>query len=494
MSQSRLADTSGVTPAVLGTCVAGWLACTAWLRPLAVPDEARYTDIARWMAQQGDWLVPRLNGLPFLHKPPLYFWLEAAAIRIFGAHLLVDRWVSIAAGTVICGCVYWLLRSFADTRQATWSVAVLALSPLFFAGAQFANLDMLVAALITVTLTLAVLAARSEKRARGYWIGAYAAAGFAVLAKGLIGIVLPGAIYVLWALWSGRRDWILKAISIPGLILLVLIVLPWFLMVESKIPGFIRYFVVYHHFRRFTEAGFNNQVGVWFYPALLLLAALPYLLPLYEQRRRPRATKPDLQSLQRLAIAWFAVVLIFFSLPKSKLAGYIFPILPAFAILVGPYVAASRWRNLSLASGACLCIAILGATIALHKPGPEVAVAAVRAEIAEEDSVAFLDRYYFEAALRLNRRKPIYVIGDWSRKSTEMSDGIHRQLTEGGEFDPRARAVLIDLKAVESFKRKDHTLWLVLPTDQRAPFLRDGFVTAVDRYGYAVLRSIWQGP
>src|SRR4029078_4884606 len=130
-------------PALILTSVAAWLACTAWMRPLSVPDGVVYPDVARGMARHGDWLVPRIDGLPFLHKPPLYFWLEAAAIRVSGEHLLVDRWVSIAAGVLICGCVYWLLRRFADGRQALWSVAVLAVCPLFFGGSQFANMDML---------------------------------------------------------------------------------------------------------------------------------------------------------------------------------------------------------------------------------------------------------------------------------------------------------------------------------------------------------------
>src|SRR6476660_7634813 len=61
-----------------------WLAALAWLRPLASPDETRYTDIPRWMVRSGDWLVPRIDGLPFVHKPPLYFWIEAAFIKALG--------------------------------------------------------------------------------------------------------------------------------------------------------------------------------------------------------------------------------------------------------------------------------------------------------------------------------------------------------------------------------------------------------------------------
>lgn len=484
------------TPGWLLAGVAVWIACTAWIRPLEVPDEARYADVARWMAQHDDWLIPRINGLPFLHKPPLYFWLEAAAIRAFGQHLLVDRWVSIAAGVLLCGCVYWLVLSFTDRRQALWSVAALALSPLFFAGSQFADMNMLVGALIALSLTFALLAARIDTPAPLYWVGAYAAAGLALLAKGLIGIVLPGAIYVAWAAWSGRKDWIVKAVSVPGLIVLTLIALPWFLMVEAEIPGFLRYFVVYHHFQRYFETGFNNQVGAWFYPALLLLAVLPFLLPLYERRRELRAQDAAGQELQRLGIVWFLVVLLFFSVPKSKLAGYIFPIFPAFAILVGAQLAASKWRNFSAASGVFLCIALLiGVVVARHKAGPEAVIEAVRAEITPADDIAFLNRYYFEAALSLNRDRPYYVAWDWSKKSTELPDNVHRQLTEGGEFDPRARAVLIDRRDLATLAHRDVRLWLLAPSTERsAASLHESFELVAERNGYAVLRAIPAGP
>src|SRR5262249_56289855 len=90
-----------------------WLAALAWVRHLALPDEGRYTDIARWMAGSGDWLIPRMNGLPFIQKPPLYFWLEAAAIGTVGASPFTARFVSLASTVLICISSFWLLRHFA---------------------------------------------------------------------------------------------------------------------------------------------------------------------------------------------------------------------------------------------------------------------------------------------------------------------------------------------------------------------------------------------
>src|SRR5262245_37252433 len=133
-----------------------WLASLAWVRPLTLPDEGRYTDIARWMAGSGDWLIPRMNGLPFIQKPPLYFWLEAAAVGSVGASSFAARLVSLASGVLICASVFWLVRQFVDEHAARWSLAALAFNPLLFGGAQYANFDLLIAGLVTAALAFAV--------------------------------------------------------------------------------------------------------------------------------------------------------------------------------------------------------------------------------------------------------------------------------------------------------------------------------------------------
>jgi len=127
------------SPRGLAVAAAAWLICFAWARPLAVPDEGRYTDIARWMVLTGDWVIPRLNGLPFIQKPPLYFWLEAIGLSLAGTSLLVARWVSIAAGLVTAYAVYRFTGSRFGESAARWSLIVLLTSLFFFGAAQFAS-------------------------------------------------------------------------------------------------------------------------------------------------------------------------------------------------------------------------------------------------------------------------------------------------------------------------------------------------------------------
>lgn len=439
--------------------VATWLALLAWTRPLALPDEGRHADIARWMAESGDWLVPRIDGLPFLHKPPLYFWLEAATIKVLGITPFVGRIVPLVSGVAICACVFALVRRFHDDRAALWSVAILIFSPLLYGGSQFANLDMLVAALITATLTFAALAVHAPG-SRWLWLAAYVAAAFGVLAKGLIAVALPGLVFFIWALASRRPDWLLRATSPMGLAAFLIIVLPWFIAVEQQFPGFAWHFFGYHHFDRYLHAGFNNPRGPWFYPVVVLVGLLPWTIGPLLHWRRALAMPTEHPSVKLLAVIWFVVVLVFFSVPRSKLIGYVFPLLPAFAIIVGPWFATHRHRLATAAVGATLCVGALLVAAHVAPTGPIGIAAKYKTSIAPDDHVVFLEGYMFDVAVTLDRRKAIYVTGDWSRRSVELPDDTRRQFTEGREFDPKAGSVLISREALHPLLMQSKPVWI----------------------------------
>lgn len=78
-----------------------WLFVLSWIRPLSVPDEGRYGDISRTMFESGDWLTPRIDGLPFMHKPPLLHWLSSMFMELFGVHVWVLRLVPVLAATLM---------------------------------------------------------------------------------------------------------------------------------------------------------------------------------------------------------------------------------------------------------------------------------------------------------------------------------------------------------------------------------------------------------
>jgi hypothetical protein len=331
---------------------------------------------------------------------------------------------------------------------------------LFYGGAQFANLDMLVAALITVTIVLGFVALTSPAPPRPIWYAAYVSAGLAVLAKGLIGVLIPGLVLVAWAFACRRPSLITKAISPAGALLFAIIVAPWFVAVETRYPGFVRYFIGYHHIERFLESGFNNRQGVWFYPAVLVGAMLPWTVaPLINWRTAMIARAPEL-SLHTLAAVWFVVVLVFFSIPPSKLVGYIFPLLPAFAIFVGPWFAAYRYRRATAVIGALLCVSAVPIAAFVKSNGPVGLAKAFKTRIAAADDVVFLNKYFFDAAIVLDRRTPIYLKDDWSKRADQLPDNIHRQFTEGREFEAASGRVLIGKEQLKELLMHPQPVWI----------------------------------
>jgi hypothetical protein len=156
------------------------------------------------------------------------------------------------------------------------------------------------------------------------------------------------------------------------------------------------------------------------------------------------------------------VVVLFFSVPASKVVGYVFPALPAFAILVGPWMAGRTERLVTLGIGASLCVAGVVAAVVLQPEGTAVTVGQIRRQMAPEDKVVFYKDYFFDAALTVDRTTPIYVFGDWSRRSLEMKDSVPRQLTEGREFDPPSGHVLIGPTEFSALSREPGALWVVL--------------------------------
>jgi len=468
-----------------------WLLAFAWIRPFTVPDEGRYTDIARWIVLTGDWLIPRLNGLPFIQKPPLYFWLEAIGIEVAGTSLLVARWVSLAAALATVYAVYRFVRARFDENAARWAAIVLLTSPYFFAVAQFASLDMLVSACITCTILLAVTAAEAPAdRALRLWLAAYAAAALGVLAKGLIGIVIPALVFILWSITTRQPRLILAALKLRGLLVLAVIAVPWFVLVEQHVPGFLRYFFIHNHFERYAEGGFNNPRGVWYYFVLVLGGMLPWTLALFPATRAALARTGPAQRVAVLGLLWSIAVVVFFTIPSSKLPGYVLPAAPALAIVLGPWCATWKHRQWFTLLSLVLCIAMV--PLALRSSGldPGRLASALRPQIAAADRVVFWTRYFYSVPVILERTRAVEVVDAWAAPSAQLPDSWRRELAAGREFEPaRAPGVLITpAEFAASLATNPARIWVwAHREDARAPQLA-GFEVALTRGEYVVLR------
>jgi 4-amino-4-deoxy-L-arabinose transferase-like glycosyltransferase len=316
--------------------IAFWLGIAASIRQLTVPDEGRYADITRWMVESGDWLTPRIDGVPFFHKPPLLHWLGGGLMEVFGVHIWVMRLVPVFAGMVMLISIFWFVSRHAEAKisqtLARSSVLVLATSLLFYGSSQYINHDLLVAAWMSLTVfAFADFALKGEKKS--LFLG-YFAAALALLSKGLIGILIPGMILLPWLLVSGHWRRIPALLNPLGIILFLAIVSPWLYLAQQKYPNFLHYFFVEQQFDRFGGKQFNNKQPWFFYLACLAISFLPWLLLVGTQYSWKTAKTLLNKSVFGLLVWWAISVTIFFSIPPSKLAGYILPVVPPLAIYI----------------------------------------------------------------------------------------------------------------------------------------------------------------
>jgi 4-amino-4-deoxy-L-arabinose transferase-like glycosyltransferase len=447
-----------------------WLSFSAGLRPLTQPDEGRYIGVAWEMLQSGRWAVPTLDGLPFFHKPVLFYWITAAALKLFGANPWAGRMASLVGALLALVPLYFFTRRWCGERLARLSTLVLATQPFFFVGAQFANLDMLVAGCIGATVLLgadAVLRAERGLPHRAVLCGAYAMAALGILAKGLIGGVLPVGVLLAWVLVERRPRALLTLLSASGLLVFLLVGVPWFALMQLRFPDFFHYFFIHHHFQRYASSGFNNEFGAWFYPPVVLLLTLPWSLWLFGAlRRRPVAEAAPGPRVGSLMVCWLLAVLVFFSVPRSKLVGYVLPLLPPLAWLLASALQRLSARAIRAwaAAAMLLCLGAVAAAVAFDKRNSEPLAAVLRAQRQAEEPVIYIGHYPYDLALRAGLKKPPPVLEDWALARRENRDNWRQELFEAGDFDPAAAAVqLIDREAAVARLCAAPVGWLVAP-------------------------------
>ena len=361
-------------------------------RALWSPDEGRYAEIPREMVATGDWVTPRLNGVKYFEKPPLFYWIEAGALRLFGPEEWAVRLAPAFFALLGVLAVYIAGRRLFGRRAGLWAGVVLATIPLWFGLGEAVTLDMAVSAFLTVTLLAFLLASRAaDPRERRLWIWVfYGAAALATLTKGLIGIVIPGMVLVPWMLatrdWRDWRDWRLVrlALSPAGIGLFLLIAVPWHLLVAWTNPEFAWFYFIHEHFLRYTTKVHKRYEPIWFFLPILLAGMLPWTVFLPRAIRDAWRARQDTEERRTVLflLLWAGLVFGFFSLSDSKLVPYILPVLPPLALLLGRDLARA-WETGGAAGKRgltylCLLLGagILGAAFLLLPHLPKAAKAA----------------------------------------------------------------------------------------------------------------------
>jgi 4-amino-4-deoxy-L-arabinose transferase-like glycosyltransferase len=472
-----------------------WLAAIAWLRPLMLPDEGRYVGAAWEMIYSGDWLTPTLDGLPFFHKPPLFYWITAAAMSLGGVNEWAGRAAPLLGAWLAVMSLLALARRWVDGRQAWLTAVVLLVQPLFYIGAQYANLDMLVAGCITATIAALAHAALNMAQSLPYrrtLALAYGLAALGVLAKGLIGIVLPGLVITVWLLLLRRwRDW-LRLLWLPGMVLFLLVAAPWFLAMQARFPDFLNYFFVVQHFKRFSLAGFNNVQPFWFYPVVLLVFSAPGLAWLYRSVRWGRLSDPAQGPIRLLMWVWMLCVVVFFSLPKSKIVGYVLPAVPPLAYLMAdglrslgePSSRQTRWWWFSVGVSALVSVVAVIAISLVPQRSTRLLSEALRSQRQAGDSVMMLKRYAYDLTFYARTTAAASVVDEWDSPGIDARDDWRKELADARRFaSPQAAQSLIKPSQVVERLCQHGVTWVVgRPSDaDQYPVLKVARLAYTDR-------------
>ena len=306
-------------------------------RHLIPSDEGRYAEIAREMLATGDWITPRYNGYKYFEKPPLQAWATAAAFQIFG----IGDWQA-RLWTALTGFLTILFVGFTGARifnaRAGWLAAiVLASSPIWVISGHFNSLDMGLSSFLVAALCSLLIAQTSHNKnsCRNWMWACWVFMALATLSKGVIGAAIPAMVFLAysvstwdWKIWTRLR-------LFSGTILFLIITAPWFVLVAQRNPEFLEFFFIHEHLQRFTQDAHSRTGPIYYFIPLLLIGIAPWCLQVpgaiaqaWHERRREF-------SAAWLLVCWFAVIFAFFSMSHSKLPGYIIPIFPALALIIG---------------------------------------------------------------------------------------------------------------------------------------------------------------
>ena len=320
--------------------------------PLVGPDEPRYAQVAREMYLRGDMVTPTLGGHTWFEKPALLYWMMMASYRLFGVSEWAARLGPALSGLFTTFLLYWMGRRIERAAQTDkgendglglWSGAAAAASAGMIVFSRGASFDVVVTMTMTAALACFFVAEIevNEKRRRWLLAGFYAAIGASLLAKGLVGIVIPFGIIGLYYLL--RREWPRKAVFLSllwGMPLALAIAATWYAPVIARHGWtFVDEFFIQHHFARFISDKYHHPQGFYFYVPIILMLALPwtaFFVTGLVSARRWNWREQTIESKTRIfALAWMVAPVLFFSISKSKLPGYILPALPGAMLLVG---------------------------------------------------------------------------------------------------------------------------------------------------------------
>jgi 4-amino-4-deoxy-L-arabinose transferase-like glycosyltransferase len=417
---------------------------TLGLYPLTDTTEARYAEVARKMAELGNWVTPLYDyGVPFWAKPPLTTWLSAISIQWFGVNEFAARLPYLLLAVLIAWLLWdWVRR--ASGRQAQLATALMVGTLLYFVASAAVMTDL--GLVLGTTLALRGFWAAFEQgesaRPKEVWL-IFIGLGIGLLAKGPIAVVLSGLPIGLWMLLTGniKTSW-QRLPWLKGSLLTLAIAAPWYVMAEIRTPGFWAYFFVGEHWNRFTVTGWagdkygtahaTQRGAIWLFA---LAAAMPWtaLLPMLWLGRKRTPAAQNIESLTYsrhftfYLLAWSLAPCLFFTMSGNILWTYVLPALPAMALLAARWLSRDArvgWVNGVVAAGV-LAMSLL------------VAAFFVREELADSWKSAKTVVQVHQAS---GSGQPLLFMGDLPYSASFYSKGSARALAGNPELAQRLQA------------------------------------------------------
>ncbi|MCD8525025.1 MAG: glycosyltransferase family 39 protein [Gammaproteobacteria bacterium] len=336
-------------------------------RNLSAPDELRYAEIPREMIVDNDYLIPKINGVKYFEKPPLFYWMQVAAIKTFGLNEWALRFTTALMGLIGVLATYLFSRYIYSRKTAWASALILASMALYFSMAHVITLDMTVSVFITISLYLFFCAIKKDRPI--FLVLGFIPVAAAIMTKGLIGLIFPGMIMGLWLSVFKRWKKIAWLYFFSGLLICLLLVAPWHILVQLRAPEFFHFYFMEQQFLRYATPIANRSQPWYFYGIVILLGSFPWVFSLPKTLKYTFSTFRWKNRWQHenevFLMIWILSVVLFFSASHSKLIPYILSALPPLAILIGGYWATHKKRwikpcvNVYLLTNVVLIIALL---------------------------------------------------------------------------------------------------------------------------------------
>jgi 4-amino-4-deoxy-L-arabinose transferase-like glycosyltransferase len=345
------------------------------LRPLFNPDEGRYAEIPREMLADNQWVIPHLDGVAYIEKPPLQYWATALALRVFGHGEFAARFYTAlcALATLV---VVWMAAERLWGWAAAWrATAVLGSMLLFLVLGQLLTLDMSLTFYMTLSLTgflMAQQVPRPDPRSleRRWMLVAWLAAALGVLTKGLVAAAIPTAVLILYCVYARDFSPWRRLHATLGVPLFLVVTVPWHWLAARRLPDFLEFFFVHEHWSRYLTPSADREEVWWFFAAVFAFGSIPWTLPALRVAAtgwRRRAARGTFDPASFLWI-WIVFICIFFSLSDSKLIPYILPAMPGVALLIGASPAGAFRRDVWLTALITIVVAIVSAAASIYGP------------------------------------------------------------------------------------------------------------------------------